>query len=724
MPVTRCSNGKYRIGSGPCMYKTKAAAERAERAYFASLEKCGCGCGSQRTAIETRAQGALLAVNGAVSWGGEDVAAVASMAPGHAVSGPAVMLVGEGGDLRYRARNGTVESLRSEARKIATHEGVPVALATVIKSDSSGEDLLSVLRADYLYEPHDLDLLLDAADLVTPEILYHLAPVQKELDPLDARAVDRIVANIANYMSRKWGQVSHQVFDRWINDLINRNWGDATDAELELVTRRLNQSFREAGGKHWNEIRTQLFIRNERSAQGVRTALVKRYDFSVATSLSLKDIGAIRQVTASQANYVTDAAGNIAVQASQQARQIVKSGVAQGLSNREIGRDLQKALGKTLTGRSRHYFDVAANAMVVRSQSYSKLITMQEAGVEKAIWSSVLDEVTTPTCRWADGKVWNVELLLAQSARTAANTDPRNVRFTQPWIRERNIKGGEFDGKRGLFVRQRDGSDTLIAAELESGFGEIDNRGRWHEAMDQETLQDMGIGQPPLHGRCRSQLVPDMIQPKTRTRRVTVPDPKPRPPIIDPRGNLPRVPTSTANTGLAAYEVARVAQAKEQVDAGRMPRKRSKYDKVINSSNKSAVAPIFSGPTGLVIQDARSLAARRIKQILLAAAVAAAARIREVRLSSKIKPKDALSKVDYKESTRVLTLSKEAAEDTTEGGKQVTGKQLAYALELERRRAKRKDGKATPADRAAARQADLTNSTGTLFDARALEDVP
>jgi hypothetical protein len=481
------------------------------------------------------------------------------------------------------------------------------------------------------------------------------------------------------------------VFDRWINDLINRNWGGATEQELALLTGQLNQSFREAGGKHWNAIRGQLYLRNERSAQGVRAAMVTKWDLSVSPNLALKDLGAIRQVTASQAHYVTDAAGK---------------------------------LGKTLKKRTRHYFDVAASAMIVRSQSYSKLVTMQEAGVEKTIWSSVLDEVTSRVCRWADSKVFSVQALIDQSARTAGNSDPRDVRFTQPWLRERKIKGGEFDGKLGLFVRQRDGSDTMIAAELESGFGEINNRGRWHEAMDIETLQDMGIGQPPLHGRCRSSLVPDVIPPKTRTRRVSVPAPKPRMPIVDPTGNLGAVPTSTGNTGLAFYEGLRVLQAKKAVDAGRMPRKVSKYDKVINSSNKSAVAPVFRTPTGLDVVDARALAARRIKQIILAAAVAAAARIREVRLSSKIKPKDALSKVDYKESTRVLTVSKEAAEDLTEGGKQVTGKQLAYALELERRRAKRPDGKATPEDRAAARQADLTNSVGTLFDERKLEDVP
>lgn len=35
MPVRRCPNGKYRIGSGKCMYKTKEAAERAYAAYRA-----------------------------------------------------------------------------------------------------------------------------------------------------------------------------------------------------------------------------------------------------------------------------------------------------------------------------------------------------------------------------------------------------------------------------------------------------------------------------------------------------------------------------------------------------------------------------------------------------------------------------------------------------------------------------------------------------------------
>jgi hypothetical protein len=35
MPVRKCKNGKWRIGSGKCMYTTKKKAQKAYRAYLA-----------------------------------------------------------------------------------------------------------------------------------------------------------------------------------------------------------------------------------------------------------------------------------------------------------------------------------------------------------------------------------------------------------------------------------------------------------------------------------------------------------------------------------------------------------------------------------------------------------------------------------------------------------------------------------------------------------------
>lgn len=682
-------------------------------------------CGATRSAIEYPVEAALLSTNGRVTFGGMDVSAVADMSPGDAMSGPVVMLVGKAGGEVRRVYGGQLDAMRVKARAMAAETGEPVALVETVKSGERDDQTIAVLATRYLYEPHNREALIDAAHESFPEALRLLSmgAAQKKLDPLDPRFFDKLAASMSNYMARDFTRVSAPVFDKWINNIINTNWAGATDAELALVTRKFNAAFREIGGKHWLGIRGQIYHRTGGFGQSVKRATVKRYDLAISPNLALKDAAAIRQITASHAHYVTDAMGNIATASSQQATKIVRNGLAKGLGSREIGQDLFDALGKSLAGRTRNYFDVAASAMLNRSQTYSKAVTYSEAGVEKVLWDSVLDELTSRVCRFSDSKVFAVKAILGHFDKTAALSDPRDIRFTQPWMRERTIKDGEFKGLKGLFLRQRDGSDRMVAAELTSGMGKVNDRGTWHEAMDIETLQDMGYSAPPGHPSCRSSLVADVIPPKTRTRRVNVPAPRSRKPIIDPMGNKGPVSSVTANRGLTYYDGLRVLQAQEAVAAGSKPLSISKYDKVIGFSERYAVPPVFSTPRGLGLELGSGFAAARIRAIMLAAVPQSSAEIREVRLSTKIKPKDALAKVDYSETSRVLTISKEAAKDVTEVGKYTTGKQLAYALELERRRAMHKDKKITKEDREAARQADLITGAGTLFDPVALEDV-
>ena len=39
MPVHKCPNGKYRIGSGKCMYDSKVKAEKAYKGYLSQKRK-------------------------------------------------------------------------------------------------------------------------------------------------------------------------------------------------------------------------------------------------------------------------------------------------------------------------------------------------------------------------------------------------------------------------------------------------------------------------------------------------------------------------------------------------------------------------------------------------------------------------------------------------------------------------------------------------------------
>uniref|UniRef100_A0A6M3L2Q6 Uncharacterized protein n=1 Tax=viral metagenome TaxID=1070528 RepID=A0A6M3L2Q6_9ZZZZ len=53
MPVHACPNGKYRIGTGPCVYDTKAKAERAYAGYMAS-KRMTKGGEERKTLIGTK----------------------------------------------------------------------------------------------------------------------------------------------------------------------------------------------------------------------------------------------------------------------------------------------------------------------------------------------------------------------------------------------------------------------------------------------------------------------------------------------------------------------------------------------------------------------------------------------------------------------------------------------------------------------------------------------
>jgi hypothetical protein len=684
-----------------------------------------CG-GFIRDAIEVPIEAALVVAKGRVTFGGTDVNAVAAATPGDFRFGPVVMLVGKADGGVERRYGGQLESMRAEARQVSAQSGQPVALAEAVKDGEDGDgDVVTILAARYLYEPHNRDTLIEAAHEAFPEALRLLSmgATQKKLDPLDPKFFDKLAASLSNYMARDFSKVSKPVFDKWINGIINANWAGATDAELALLTSRFNASFREIGGRHWVNIRGQVYHRTTGLGNAVKRATVKRYDIAISPNLALKDASAIQRMTAAHSHYVTDAMGNIATASSRQARMVVRNGLAKGLGSKEIGRDLFKALGDSLAGRTRAYFDMAAISMLNRAQTFSKAQTYSEAGVQKLIWDSVLDELTTRTCRFADGQVFSVRKVLGQFAKTDALKDPRDVRFTQPWMRERKIKSGEHKGLMGLFLRGKDGKDSMVAAELTSGMGKLNDRGTWHPAMDIETLEDRGFSAPPGHGNCRSTISPDMIPPRTRTRRVNVPAPRPKVPLLDPMGAKSAVAAVNAATAMSYFEELRAAAQEEAVAHGKMPPTTSKYDKVIGFSEKHKIPPVFSSTSNLALEDAKSDALDRIKGILLATMPKAISELREVRLDKTITADAALAKVDYNEKTRVLKISKAAAKDKSEAGKYATGKQLAYALELERRRATHKDKKITAKDREAARKADLENSTGKLFDAEALETV-
>ena len=114
---------------------------------------------------------------------------------------------------------------------------------------------------------------------------------------------------------------------------------------------------------------------------------------------------------------------------------------------------------------------------------------------------AVLDEATTPTCRFLDGKTFSVSNGLDLFDQVEA--EPDSLPELTPWVREST---NPTTGRRSLTV-QRQGEPFAIADIVRSGVGSRDDRGEFAQGLDENELGDLNIGYPPYHALCRSSSV-------------------------------------------------------------------------------------------------------------------------------------------------------------------------------------------------------------------------
>ena len=155
--------------------------------------------------------------------------------------------------------------------------------------------------------------------------------------------------------------------------------------------------------------------------------------------------------------------------------------------------------------RGEGYYEVVAGAYMNRARTYSQLLTLKDAGVERYVFEAVLDEVTTDICRFYHGQTFTTSKGLESMDRVLALDDPAEIANENPWLRT----GRNASGTRSIFF-ERDGRRTRVAQIDRSAVGTIDRRGSFSRAMTPRQLENAGIPYPPLHGRCRSTIVADV----------------------------------------------------------------------------------------------------------------------------------------------------------------------------------------------------------------------
>ena len=483
--------------------------------------------------VELEVEG-FVAVAGAVTRkAGSDALAAALMVPDAIPARGLALLVkaspaGPWALRRYLPEIGKAEVRREALELVAGGASVAIGEVAAV-SRSTGEAVLSLER---VLRPAVLGDLVAKSTAIAEELLERIGIRKADpVDPTTPAGFTQTVAAFAEELNRTGGKVASS-FMSGLMDRIDVDWKKATDQRVKELTDAINTASTIAAGDAWVGMRGTIYTTDANVKDTTRQSMINAYNMSLGTSLSLRDAFAADHSLYHQAHYVRDFyTREVATGLSRNARQIVGQGISDGLGRTAIGAQLQSQLGGSLNGWTRNYFNTAASAMVGRSRTYSALVTMRDSGVTLYIITAVLDERTTETCRYLDGKVLNVEQGVRSFELVAAAENPRAVEYLQPWYREKTIKTGPDAGKLGLYLRQQDGQ-KLAAIVERSARGVRDGRGEYRPA-GRGDLQN-AEGPPPYHGLCRTIVIPDTTGPVSARARVPLQWTPGAPPVATP----------------------------------------------------------------------------------------------------------------------------------------------------------------------------------------------
>lgn len=349
----------------------------------------------------------------------------------------------------------------------------------------------------------DLSLIREARS-AADELLAGLGvPIRKAFDVTTPRGFDYAVSHLSALL-RRFARVPETEAVRQAVAVLDVDWRAMTATQRSQLVRRALASAGRAVSTVHEQIRAPL----GRAASDVVAATRsdgRRRGLAIAADFNAIDRRAVAFVTRANSLFVRDEYARRLDSFGLEAKRIVARGLEDGLGRDEIAGDLARVANEAMVQRSASYWDVIAASFVGEARSLSQISFYAEAGIERYVLSAVLDEHTTDTCRFLDGKVIQTADAVRMLDRMESSDDPAAIKQIRPWVRERV---GE-DGKRALLVN-RDGERSVLAVVERSGVGARDDRGAYSRALSGRDLAPAGIGFPPFHGLCRTTTLPDV----------------------------------------------------------------------------------------------------------------------------------------------------------------------------------------------------------------------
>lgn len=350
----------------------------------------------------------------------------------------------------------------------------------------------------------DVETIVAAREAADAMLGALRVPIAKALDLSTPRGFDTAAARLGTEL-RRLAAVPETEAVRQALAGLDVDWRVTTPAQRSAVLRSALARAGRTAAQLSRRIEASLGRAASAVVHATRSDARQRQHLAVGADLNAVDHRAIAYLTRANALFVRDDYGLRVERFGEQARQIVARGLERGLGRDDIAEDLAEAADATLIARARSYWDVVAASFIGEGRSLSQISAYAEAGIDRYVLLAVLDEHTTDTCRFLDGKVLQTQDAMRTFDRLETSDEPLVIKRERPWVRERT---GD-DGKRHLVV-DRDGADTVLAVVERSGVGARDDRGAYSRALSGRELAPAGIGFPPFHGFCRTTTVPDV----------------------------------------------------------------------------------------------------------------------------------------------------------------------------------------------------------------------
>lgn len=318
--------------------------------------------------------------------------------------------------------------------------------------------------------------------------------LEKALDPLKQRDFETIVRRVTTKLRRKSGPIERDAVQRAVEKL-DIDWRGVKAAVRTATLKRVSRIIERTGGIVWPAIDEVFELEAEKIVKGTRRSVNRSMRLGIGVTTDALDRRVTRYVSDSQRNFITDQYKDRSVIWDVKARDTVNNGLKEGLSSRDIGNTLSRQMQGLVTGRSKHYYNVVANAFSVNARSYSHIASFHRAKIDRYEWVSIVDARTTPICRMLSGKIFTVERAMEVFLEVEKERDPTKIVDSAPWVRRRGDD---------LFVN-KGGKEHPIARIKDDASG-TNRRGSFQE-QPIEAVAALGVVTPPAHGLCRSTIL-------------------------------------------------------------------------------------------------------------------------------------------------------------------------------------------------------------------------